>query len=146
MLTRRVFLAGSLAFSYSGSTAHAADPEVISFDKIYSSFGIRGLEFSRRILDLSGRDVALTGYMAPPLKPESRFFVLTKNPVAICPFCSSDAEWPLDIVVVYLRNASALVSAGQKVRVTGRLEAGSWTDPETQFVSQLRIMDADWRR
>ncbi len=145
MLTRRRFLAGSV-WTMAPTGSFAADPDIITFDTLYRAYGIRGLEFSQRILDLRGRDVALTGYMAPPLKPESRFFVLTKEPVAICPFCSSDAEWPLDIVVVYLRNASALVSAGQKVRVAGRLEAGSWVDPETQFVSQLRIMDASWRK
>ena len=47
------------------------------------------------------------GYMAPPLKPESRFFVLTREPLALCPFCQSDAEWPADIVVVYLEGDAA---------------------------------------
>jgi len=30
--------------------------------------------------------------------------------------------------------------------VTGRLDAGSWTDPVTGFVSQLRLRDATYRR
>jgi hypothetical protein len=88
----------------------------------------------------------MRGYMAPPLKAESGFFVLTREPAALCPFCQSDADWPADIVVVYLKNASALVGAGEPVVVRGRLEVGSWTDPETGFVSQIRIIDATFRR
>jgi len=30
--------------------------------------------------------------------------------------------------------------------VTGRLEVGSWTDPETGFVSQIRLRDAYYRK
>ena len=56
------------------------------------------------------------------------------------------ADWPADIVVVYLSNASALVSGGEAVVTTGRLEVGSWTDPETGFVSQIRIVDAVFGR
>ena len=84
--------------------------------------------------------------MAPPLKAESRFFVLTREPMAICPFCQSDADWPVDIVVVYLNRATPLVSGGEAVVVRGRLEVGSATDGETGFVSQIRIVDAVFRR
>jgi len=96
--------------------------------------------------EFNGKPVFMRGYMAPPLKPESRFFVLTRQPLALCPFCQSDAEWPVDIVVIYLKSASPMVSAGEQVVVTGRLEVGSWTDPESGFVSQIRISDASFRR
>jgi hypothetical protein len=82
--------------------------------------------------------------MAPPLRAESRFFVLTREPLSLCPFCQSDAEWPVDIVVVYLRRDMPLTDAGARVRVDGRLEIGSWTDPDTGFVSLLRIVDAGY--
>jgi hypothetical protein len=120
--------------------------EGLSFDGLYKSFGVRGLEFSERLLALRGKPVSIDGYMAPPLKAESRFFVLTREPVALCPFCQSDAEWPDDILVIYLKGVEPMVSAGEKVRVEGRLEVGSWTDPETGFVSQIRIVDAAFRR
>ncbi len=106
---------------------------------------MRGLEFSDRLLALNGRTVAMTGYMAPPLKAESHFFVLTREPMALCPFCQSDAEWPLDIVVIYLEGVAPLVSAGEAIVVRGRLQVGSWTDPQTGFVSQVRIVDASYR-
>lgn len=117
----------------------------LSFAGLYKSYGVRGLEFSDAALALTGRPVAIAGYMAPPLKAESRFFVLSSEPLALCPFCQSDAEWPLDIVVVYLRDLATLAPAGARVLVTGRLETGSWTDPDTGFVSQLRVVDAQAR-
>ncbi len=148
MLTRRLLIGVGISTLplYTTPQICLADPDQLTFETLYKSFGIRGLEFSDRLTGLTGRSIVINGYMAPPLKPESQFFVLTKEPMAICPFCQSDADWPLDIVVVYLKKASALVSAGQRVRVTGRLEIGSWTDPESGFVSQIRIMDCDYRK
>ena len=143
-LTRRRAVLGIVG-GLATSAARAADLASLQFDQLYKSFGVRGYEFSDVLLGLKGRQVAMRGYMAPPLKPESRFFVLTGQPLALCPFCQSDADWPADIVVVYLRNVSAMVGGGDRVTVNGRLEVGSWTDPETGFVSQVRIVDAGFR-
>ena len=88
----------------------------------------------------------MRGYMAPPLKPESKFFVLTREPVAVCPFCSSDAQWPSDIVVIYLSSTLAPLNLSQRIEVTGKLEMGSWTDPESGFVSQVHIVNAEVRK
>jgi hypothetical protein len=104
------------------------------------------LVFSPRTLALTGQPVEMLGYLAPPLKAESRFFVLSREPLALCPFCQSDADWPLDIVVVLLRRTMTLLPGGAKLLVRGRLETGSREDPETGFVSQLRIADADFSR
>lgn len=120
--------------------------ETLTFAQLYKSFGVRGMEFSDRLLALRGKTVLIEGYMAPPLKAESNFFVLTREPVALCPFCQSDAEWPADIIVVYLNGAAPLVGQGDRVRVSGRLDVGSWTDPQTGFVSQIRIADAVYSR
>jgi hypothetical protein len=125
-------------------SARAADG-TLDFAGLYKSYGVRGLEFSDRALALNGRPVSIAGYMAPPLKAESRFFVLSSEPLAICPFCQSDAEWPLDIVVIYLRDVAPLTAAGSRVLVSGKLETGSWTDPETGFVSAVRVVDAAYR-
>ena len=144
-LTRRRALLGAACVMVAGP-AHAAEPAIIRFEQLYDAVTVRGLVLESVLRNLSGHDVAMRGYMAPPLKPESQFFVLTREPVALCPFCQSDAEWPDDIVVVYLKAASPLVSAGEAVSVHGRLETGSHTDPETGFVSQIRIVDAAFRR
>jgi hypothetical protein len=121
----------------------AAASETLTFDGLYQSIGVLGIRYSERALSLKGKTVRMRGFMAPPLKPESRFFVLTREPVAVCPFCASDAEWPVDIVVVYLKETLAPVDFQRRIRVEGRLEIGSWTDPATGFVSQVRLVDAD---
>lgn len=145
MLTRRAALAAGLgmpAIAALPRPGWAAASERITFDGLYKSFGVLGLAFDDRVVALKGRDVRMSGYMAPPLKPESNFFVLTREPLAICPFCQSDADWPVDIVVIYLRSRAALAPAGALTEVSGRLELGSWTDPETGFVSQIRLVQA----
>ena len=143
-LTRRGTLLAALATSALSRSARAASPDRITFEGLYKSFGVLGLAFDDRIVSLEGREVTLAGYMAPPLKAESTFFVLTREPLAICPFCQSDADWPLDIVVVYLRAQAALAPAGARTTVAGRLELGSCTDPETGFVSQIRLTRAGY--
>jgi hypothetical protein len=121
-----------------------AATEPLTFDALYKSKGVRGLEFSDALLALRGKAVSITGFMAPPLKPESAFFVLTAQPMAICPFCQSDADWPDDIVVVVLTAASPMTAAGSRLTVTGTLEVGSKTDAVTGFVSQIRLVDASF--
>jgi hypothetical protein len=145
LTTRRRALLG-VAAVLAAPAAQALDLATLQFDQLYKSFGVRGYEFSDTLVGLKGQAVVMRGYMAPPLKPESHFFVLTGQPLALCPFCQSDADWPADIVVIYLRRASALIGGGEPVTVSGRLEVGSWTDPQTGFVSQIRIVDATFRR
>lgn len=144
-LPRRRFLIGA-AFGLLAPAARAGNAVPIQFEQLYKEIGVRGYVFSETLLAHRGKQVSMRGYMAPPLKPESKFFVLTRTPLALCPFCQSDADWPADIVVVYLGNATALVSGGEAVVTTGRLEVGSWTDPETGFVSQIRLVDAVFGR
>lgn len=126
--------------------AVARAAERIGFDDLYGAWSVTGLRFSDKVRRLSGQEVTMRGFMAPPLSAEAIFFVLTREPLSICPFCSSDAEWPPDIVVVYLRRRALPLDPSTRIEVTGRLEAGSWTDPETGFVSQLRIRDASFSR
>jgi hypothetical protein len=143
MRRRLVLAAGAMLLP---ATARALDSTPLQFDQLYKSFGVRGYEFSDALVALEGKPVTMRGYMAPPLKPESRFFVLTGQPLALCQFCQSDADWPADIVVVYLRTAAPMLGGGDAVMVSGQLEVGSWTDPQTGFVSQIRIVDAGFRR
>ncbi|MGE0418727.1 MAG: hypothetical protein AB7O80_18140 [Acetobacteraceae bacterium] len=140
LLSRRGLLTATAGLACTGP-AEADDTE-LKFDQLYSSIGVRGMAFSDTVRDLTGSDVRMFGYMAPPLKAESHFFVLTREPLTLCPFCQSDAEWPVDIVVVYLRRVAPLLDGGTRVLVRGRLEAGSWTDPESGFVSLLRLVQA----
>lgn len=114
----------------------------LTFDTLYKSVGVLGIQYSEQAKALKGKEVRMRGYMAPPLKPDSKFFVLTREPVAVCPFCASDAQWPVDIVVIYLQDTLAPVDFSRRIEVTGTLEMGSWTDPQTGFVSQVRMVNA----
>jgi hypothetical protein len=147
LVDRRQLLMGAVGLSINAWSPQASADQAtpIAFDMIYKSFGVRGLEFSDRVLALKGALVEMEGYVAPPLKVESRFFVLTREPLAICPFCQSDADWPVDIVVIYTRGDIRLPPAGSKTLAIGQLGVGSYTDPETGFVSQIRIEDASVR-
>jgi hypothetical protein len=143
-LHRRAFLSLpllTLAPLANAAEAMSPDPR-LTFDSLYKSVGVLGIVYSDQAKALKGQEVHMRGYMAPPLKPESKFFVLTREPVAVCPFCSSDAQWPVDIVVIYLRDTLAPVNFSKRIEVTGKLEMGSWTDPQSGFVSQVRIVDA----
>jgi hypothetical protein len=116
--------------------------EKLTFDELYEDTGVLGLAFSQKVNSLSGREVVIDGFMAPPLKPMSNFFVLTKAPMAMCPFCSSDTDWSADILVVYLKSRQIFVQHNAIIRVKGVLEYGSWTDEKSGFVSLLRLRDA----
>ena len=139
-------LMAGLALGLLRSALAAADATPLSFGSLYKSRTVLGMAFSDISIGLSGRIVVVAGYMAPPLKPESDFFVLTRTPVAICPFCDSDADWPADIIVVYLKDPVEFQQDGTAVNVTGTLQLGSKRDPATGFMSQLRIVDASVKR
>ncbi|MGL5511769.1 MAG: hypothetical protein ACRDBM_00835 [Sporomusa sp.] len=111
----------------------------IAFEEMYSSASSLGLEFSPKLTSLQGRRVSMTGFMAPPLKPTLSFFVLAQVPMSICPFCSTDADWPNDIVIVQLDNPVVALPFDQPVKVTGQLEIGSQLDTESGFISLVRI-------
>ncbi|SMC74826.1 hypothetical protein [Sporomusa malonica] len=111
----------------------------LEFNEMYSGASALGLELSPKLKSLDGKVVKISGFMAPPLKPTLSFFVLTKVPMAICPFCSTDADWPNDIVVVKLSQPVTALSFDRPITVTGRLELGYQMDDETGFVSLVRV-------
>ncbi|MGU3495065.1 hypothetical protein ACLBXM_13565 [Xanthobacteraceae bacterium A53D] len=146
-INRRRMLAlasAALALPALGRPAQAATD--LDFPELYGKVSVLGLTFSDKVKGLDGKKVAMRGFMAPPLKAEANFFVLTEIPMSICPFCSSDADWPDNIVVVYLGRAQTFEQANALIEVTGKLEVGSWTDPETGFVSLLRLVGASFAR
>jgi hypothetical protein len=106
----------------------------------------RGGAFSDAALDLKGRRITVTGFMAPPLKANMAFFVLTEIPMAVCPFCSDAAEWPDDIVAIYTKRVIDVVPYDAPVATTGVLELGERRDPDTGFVSLVRLVDSVYAR
>lgn len=119
------------------SDAKAA-PE-LKFADIYIRLTASGVEQSPPLARLNGKTVEMNGFMAPPLKPKLDFFVLTRDPMAICPFCTSAADWPPDIVLVLMPKNVEIDATTRPLRVTGRLEVGMKRDAETGFVSLVRL-------
>jgi len=141
-LTRRWMLSALTALPALSLTRPALADEKLGFGELYKSFGVLGLEFSDKVKRLDGQSVTVKGFMAPPLKAEANFFVLTEIPMSLCPFCSSDADWPDNILVVYLAEKQTFVQYNAPIEAYGVLEYGAWTDPETGFRSQLRLRGA----
>lgn len=119
-----------------------AETPSLRFRDLYS----RGMELAPDTAALDGVTISMTGYMAPPLKPEVDFFVLTKLPMATCPFCNDAADWPTDLVVAYAKDPIDVVRFSTLIKVEGRFETGFKTDAETGFVSFLRLMDVTYSR
>lgn len=134
--------------SHLGNRAHAApawlpwigeQAVLLEFNDLYSGASPLGLELSPKLKSLAGKRVRMSGFMAPPLKPTLNFFVLTKVPMSVCPFCSTDADWPNDIVLVKLAQPVTALPFDRPIVVTGQLELGYQMDEETGFISLVRI-------
>jgi len=106
----------------------------------------KDLSFSDAALSAEGGRLTVEGFMAPPLKADSVFFVLTKRPMAVCPFCEPGMPWPDDILAVYAKRIVDVVPFNVPIVVEGVLELGDEVDPELGFYSKVRLTDATFRR
>lgn len=142
-LPRRSILMGLSALPLAGMAGmvHAADPPVLLRD-LYN----KDLSFSPLAEDKKGQRIAVEGFMAPPLRADSNFFVLTRRPMATCPFCSSAADWPSDIIAIYTKRVVEVIGFNIPIVVSGVLELGTYKDPEFGFVSRVRLSDASYER
>ena len=129
---------GPAAFAVPALHAAGTATESIRLRELYE----KDLSFSALARSLEGERVTVKGFMAPPLKAESSFFVLTKRPMANCPFCNDASDWPDDIVAVYTKRAVRVLAFNIDIVVRGRLELGDFRDPDTGFFSRLRLVGA----
>lgn len=139
---RREFVVGAatLVLAFGSGSAPAATE--LTFGDLYAGDAI----LADKCKALSGRPVEMTGFMAPPLKAEASFFVLTSMPMAVCPFCETEAQWPDDIVLVMTDSPINAVPFNRPIRVRGTLQTGFAKDAETGFVSLIRLIDAEFER
>lgn len=146
MFSRRSFVIGASVIAAGSLTAppfaSAAAIAEVKFDDLYE----RETVLTERLKQLVGETVEMSGYMAPPLKAEAKFFVLTRSPMAVCPFCETEMQWPDDIVLVLTDDMLAAVPFNVRIKVTGRLDLGIEKDAETGFVSLIRIEGAQVER
>lgn len=141
-MQRRQFIAGSsagMALPFLAGSAAASD-KPLKLRELYARTG----GFSSLAQDLEGARIRVNGFMAPPLKADARFFVLTKMPMSVCPFCETAAEWPEDILAVYTKRIVDVIPFNVKIETTGILELGEFLDPHTGFFSLVRLADATY--
>lgn len=144
-LTRRRFLARSgltLGAALALPQSALADDAPIRMRELYN----KDLSFSDIALANEGKRITVSGFMAPPLKAESVFFVLTRRPMAVCPFCEPGMPWPDDILAVYARRIVQVIGFNIPILTEGLLELGDYVDPELGFASKVRLTDATYRR
>lgn len=142
-MDRRHFLASTAAGLASPATLSASErSRVYQLRDLYTRRG----DFSDLARDLEGLRVQFEGFMAPPLKADARFFVLTKFPMSVCPFCETAAEWPDDILAVYTKRVLQVVPFNRRIEVSGVLELGAYQDPDTLFVSLVRLADSSYAK
>ena len=104
------------------------------------------MSFSDLALANEGQRITIAGFMAPPLRAESNFFVLTKMPMAVCPFCEPGMPWPVDILAVYAKRVVDVVPFNVPLETSGLLELGDYVNPELGFYSKVRLTDAIYGR
>jgi hypothetical protein len=144
-MQRRTLLLAPAAFTAllaAAPAALAAEPPRIRMFELYTE----KLSFSDTAKKLADKQVTMQGFMAPHLKVESDFFVLSNTPVETCPFCASEDQWINTIVFVRMKKRQDAVNPGDLIEVVGRLEVGPETDKATGFVSRVRLVDATFRR
>ncbi|MGF1475947.1 MAG: hypothetical protein ACFB6S_10340 [Geminicoccaceae bacterium] len=139
MIGRRAFCTGAAMLL---AWPVRADGDILRMRDLYN----KDLSFSDLAKQLEGQRVTVAGFMAPPLRADSNFFVLTKRPMAVCPFCETEAEWPDDILAIYTKRTVDVVPFNVRIHSTGRLALGGYEDPETGFVSRVRLQDSVYQR
>jgi hypothetical protein len=139
-LSRRSLLGLACLAPFASLPARAA--ELVTF----TDLTVADDQYTEKARKLAGTMVEMHGYMAPPLKPEIDFFVLTSLPTAICPFCDAAASWPDDIVLVNLSRPVRALAYDRLLDVSGILEIGTTTDEATGFVSLVRLRDAKYTK
>ena len=141
MLTRRQVLTGLCVLLLSPWPLRAK-PKMVKMRDLYN----KDLSFSTLALEFVDKEIAVFGFMAPPLKAESRFYLLTKMPMSVCPFCESEAEWPDDLILVYSHETISVLPFNVPIVAHGILDLGTKTDPETGFISRVRLLESDYEK
>jgi hypothetical protein len=117
---------------------------LLSFKEIYATTGVIGLRLGDRAKELARRPVRIRGYMAPPIVDAADYFILTRSPALICPFCDPGSGWPDDVVLVQLERESRFVDPSHPIEVAGTFDIGAARDERTGTVRLVRLLGAAW--
>lgn len=145
MITRRNFGLGLATLPLVSAAMPAlAAPTRIRMGQLYDYDN--DMAYSEIAHELAGAEIEMQGFMAPHLKVDSDFFILSNQPVETCPFCESEDEWIDTIIFVVMRERQEAIDPGMLIWTRGILDIGVATDEATGFVSRVRLLDADFYR
>lgn len=142
-ITRRTVLTAGMML---GATAAGSSLNAVPTSyKIYD-FLDKNLAASALAQSLEGTQVLVTGYMAPPPQDGGSFFVLVRLPLSACPFCDPELDWPDHVLAVYTKRPVRPKPFNVLLSVRGTLKLGQYEDPDTGFVSRIRLLNASYVR
>ena len=112
-----------------------AVPLLLGFADLFDHLGTDEVRYSTTAKDLSGREVAIEGFLSPAHGPRAGMLLVDQP--GLCPDCS-----PVPAAVITLPGASSWPQEGEErpVRVVGRLDYGFRID--AGVASFLRIEGA----
>ncbi len=143
MINRRTFGAGLMALPLVAAASPAfAAPTRIRMGQLYDYDN--DMAYSDYANNLAGTEVEIQGFMAPHLKVDSEWFVLSNQPVESCPFCESEDDWIDTIIFVVMREKQPAIDPGTLIWTRGTLDIGPAVDEATGFVSRVRLLEADF--
>ena len=93
------------------------------------------------IQKLKGKPVTITGYMATLSPLSGEYIYLMNLPYQSCPFCVPNTQQLANTMAVYAKKGAKFDYTDRPVRVTGRMELGSFTD-EYGYEYNYRLVDA----
>lgn len=140
MLDRRSLITRALAAAVGASAA----PRLVAAADLLDMADLYAVDtmFSDLARAKDGERVRFRGYMSPPLIAETNFYVLSDVPMSVCPFCETESEWPNTILGVYAKRVVEFPPFWKEVETTGVLRLGAFEDPQTGFLSMVRLEDA----
>jgi len=95
------------------------------------------------IQSLKGKPVTITGYMATLSPLSGEYIYLMNLPYQSCPFCVPNTQQLANTMAVYAEKGSKFEFTDRPVRITGKMELGSFLD-EYGYEYNYRIVDAKY--
>ena len=116
----------------------------LTFDDVFASSGIFGVEIAPEVAALAGARVAVRGYLFGPLVSGAGDYVLARGSLRHCPCCSGEPSYGDDLALVQLRipGGPATHAADEEVEVTGTLELGYAESAHPGLATSVRLLDA----
>lgn len=144
-MERRTFISLATAGLVGGAPLSkvlgAEDALPLDLATLYETDGSGGLNFAPHVLAAVSRLVVVTGYVAPHLQPGAPFHLVSHIPLSACPHCLGNRTLPKGTVAFYpLRaNGASYEPGADPVALKGYLELGAKVDPQTGFVTTIRL-------